>query len=320
MPATTFTVVMPTHNTAETIGPAVRSVLAQTRPDFELIVIDDGSSDETVAVVESIDGGGRIRILRREHTGAAAARNTGVMEARGRYVSFLDSDDLWMPGYLEAMGSTLDASPACGFAYTDAWTLDSKTARIGRSTAMALQRPPDQPPFDPNSLLVELLDRNFVYTATTVRREVFSRVGLFDESLRAAIDYEMWLRIAASGYTAARPPGLLAVYRVARPGSISSSRVTVNASLVTVYERLAANETLSSQARRIARKRASQAKAELEALEGASSLDAVWRVRLRPALVHLRHRLLGHDPWLPVAPPEVAAAFPDLDERSAQAS
>ena len=320
MTAPTFTVVMPSYNAAETIGEAVGSVLSQTRGDFELLVIDDGSSDETVAVVEGMDGNGRIRILHQDHSGAAAARNAGVVEARSHYICFLDSDDLWMPTYLEAMGSTLDASPECGFAYTDAWTLDFDSARIGRATAMALQSPPDHPPSDASSLLIELLDRNFVYTATTVRREVFDRVGLFDVSLRAAIDYEMWLRIAMHGYTAARPPGLLAIYRMGRPGSISSGLATVQANLVVVYERVAANEALSAQARSIAGTRASQARAELEALEGASGLDARWRRQLRPRLVRLRHAVIRHDPWLAVSPPEVAAAFPDLGKRSVQTS
>src|SRR4051794_17458509 len=172
-----FTVVMPAYNTAATIGDAIRSVLAQTCSDFELVVVDDGSSDETASVVEQLAVDGRIRLLGQENQGAAAARNAALAAARGRYVSFIDSDDLWLPAYLDAMAAVLTQAPHAGFGYTDAWTIDRRTGRIGTATAMEWQRPPAAPPATADALLLELLDRNFVYTAATVPRAVFEDVG-----------------------------------------------------------------------------------------------------------------------------------------------
>jgi glycosyltransferase involved in cell wall biosynthesis len=222
-----FTVVMPAYNTAAIVGDAIRSVLQQTCPDFELLVVDDGSTDGTADFLDATCSDSRISLVRQENSGAASAKNNAVRRARGELVSFIDSDDMWMPSYLEAMQTALDQAPEAGFAYTDAWTLDPAGRRIGKATAMEWQRPPAVSPPTAELLLLELLDRNFVYTAVTVRRSVIEHVGLFDETLRGAIDYEMWLRIAAHGYGAVRPPGLLAVYRRGRPGSISTNRANV---------------------------------------------------------------------------------------------
>ena len=306
---------MPAYDTAATVGDAVRSVLAQSRPDFELVVIDDGSSDDTASVVDRLAADRRVRLLRQENQGAAAARNAGLAEARGRYVSFIDSDDLWLPTYLEAMAAAFEEAPHAGFAYTDAWTIDPESGRIGRATAMEWQRPPLAPPANSDELLLELLDRNFVYTAVTVPRAVFERVGPFDPSLQAAIDYEMWLRIAAHGYVAIRPPGLLAVYSRNRRGSISTNREATYASVAAIYERLSADPIVSARAQDVARRRAAAARAELAALEGAGGLDALWRARIRPKLVRMRNTILRRDGWLASPPRELVEAFPELASR-----
>ena len=308
----TFSVVMPAFNTAATIGSSIQSVLAQTRPDFEVIVVDDGSTDDTAGVVDGLKADERIQLIRQDNQGAAAARNVALMAARGEYVAFLDSDDLWLPTYLEAMAATLAEGADAGFSYTDAWTLDPATGRIGTATAMAWQQPPAEPPPTAELLLLALLDRNFIYTAVTVRRTVFDRVGLFDESLRAAIDYDMWLRIAAHGYTAVRPRGLLAVYRRGRVGSISRNRANVYASLSRVYERVANELPVSEHARNAAQRRLITVSAELAALEGTPGLDRAWRVGVRPRVVRARNALLRRDRWRDVPPSEVAEAFPEL--------
>jgi len=308
----TFTVVMPAYNTAATVGDAVRSVLAQTRRDFELVVVDDGSTDATPAAVERLAGDPRVHLLTQENRGAAAARNTAVERARGRYLSFIDSDDLWLPDYLERMAGVLERTPAAGFAYTDAWVLDATSGRIARASAMAWQHPPAEAPPSAERLLLELLARNFVYTAVTMPRAVVETVGPFDASLRAAIDYDMWVRIAAHGLPAVRPEGRLAVYRRARPGSISANRAAVFESLVRIYERIATDLAVATPARDLARQRAALARAELAALRGAHGVDAVWRRRLRPAAVGVKSRLLRRDAWLDPPPPEVVEAFPHL--------
>jgi len=318
MNAPTFTVVMPAFNTADTIGSAIRSALGQTRSDFELIVVDDGSTDLTAEAVEALLDDRRIRLLRQENRGAAAARNAAVSVARGRYLSFLDSDDLWLPHYLETMGAALDrAAVKVAYAYTDAWRLDPLTGRIGKATAMADQSPPPKPPATAEQLLLELLDRNFVYNSVTLRRGILEQVGGFEESLEAMIDYEMWLRIAAHGYTSVRPPGLLAVYRRQRPGSISRNYRVVYESLLRVYERVATEMPVSASAREFALERMAVVQAALEELNPPSGPAGIWRRRMRPPLARIKHMAFPPpEEWLATPPPELVAALPDLFARS----
>jgi glycosyltransferase involved in cell wall biosynthesis len=311
-----FSVVMPAYNSEPTIGDAVASVLGQSDRDLELVVVDDGSTDATADLVASF-GDPRIRLFRQENRGAAAARNAAIGAATGRLVAFIDSDDLWLPDFLESMRRRFDEIDGLGLCYTDAWVLDPASGRIGTATAMEWQRPPAEPPDDPAAFLLELLERNFIFTATVVRRSVFDEIGVFDKDLRAAIDYEMWLRIAARGYRIAALPGLHAVYRRDRPGSISSNRAGTFRNLGVVYERFAVDPTLAPEARDLARTRLEVVRRELAALEGATTLDALWRSRLRPLLVRGRNSVLRVDGWRDTPPPEVARLLASLSEARA---
>lgn len=221
-----FTIAMPAYNARRTIRSAIRSVLAQTRPDFELLVVDDGSNDETGTLVEAFDDE-RVRLLRQQNAGPGAARNLAIRSGRGEYVSMLDSDDLWLPTYLETMAGILDHDPSVGLAYTDAWVLDDATGRIRRTSAMHYQHPPRDPPRDPHAFLTMLLTRgNFVFTSATVRRDVLDRVGLFQSVLKPAEDFGLWLRIVAGGFEARRTEEKLAVYRK-HPGSLSTNEAAI---------------------------------------------------------------------------------------------
>lgn len=303
---------MPAFNAEATIGAAARSVLDQTCDDLELVVVDDGSTDGTASALAALEGDERLQLLRQPNSGAAAARNTGLTAARGRLVSFIDSDDLWMPTYLAEMSDALDRSPGAGLAYTDAWTLDRQRGRIGAATAMHWQDPPLPPPAEPTAFLRELLRRNFVYTATMVPAAVFEHVGPFRATLPAAIDYEMWLRIVAHGYRAVRSPHLLAVYTRGRPGSISSNRTTVLSSLVEVFGLVAESYPVDDETRALARRRRQEMRAELVALQGGGGLDGLWRARLRPRVVRARNAVFRRDGWLAEPPAEVVAAFPEI--------
>lgn len=222
----TFTIAMPAYNARRTIRAAIRSVLAQTRGDFELLVVDDGSRDDTPEQVERFDDA-RVSLLRQENAGPGAARNLAIRAGSGRYVSMLDSDDLWLPEYLETMAGILDREPEIGLAYTDAWVLDDATGRIRRTSAMHYQHPPPDPPRDPHAFLALLLTRgNFVFTSATVRREVLDRVGLFQSVLKPAEDFGLWLRIVAGGFEARRTDEKLAVYRK-HPGSLSTNEAAI---------------------------------------------------------------------------------------------
>lgn len=306
---------MPAYNSGETISEAIASVLRQTDADFELVVIDDGSSDATGEIVASV-GDGRVRLLRQENRGAAAARNRGVSAARGTLVSFLDSDDLFMPDYLQVMRAAMEGAPDAGLAYTDAWTLDDKSGRIGTQTAMQRQRPPLPPPADPPAFLLELLERNFIFTAVTVRREVLKQVGPFREELRAGIDYEMNLRIVARGYKAVCAPGLPAVYRQRRSGSIQSDWRRAATGVAAVYRIALEEYDLPPRARAVAEKQLAAAERELARAARVGGPGDLWYRRIRPVLVELRNRFT-RDLWHPSPPAEIAAAFPHMREAEA---
>jgi GT2 family glycosyltransferase len=226
-------VVMAAHNSEETIRQAIASVRLQSREDWELIVIDDGSGDDTVAVASSI-ADERIQVVSQENQGPAAARNAGIRLARAPLVSTLDSDDLWLPQYLETMLGVLDNDRDAALAYTDAWVLDHATGRIRKTTEMAYQRAPQPPPASPRDFLKELLRTNFVYNSVTARRDALLAVGGYDERLWTSEDWELWLRIAASGRRCVRAPGILAVHRD-HAGSLSTDGKRMKASRSEVY-------------------------------------------------------------------------------------
>ena len=138
-----FTAVIPAYNAAATLAPAIRSVQLQTVSDFELIVIDDGSQDETPELARSFCDDERIHVVTQENKGLPGARNAGIARARGRYVGLLDADDMWMPTFLEAMGEALDANPEAGFASPTAGRCTTAPGGSGaRRRWRASARPP----------------------------------------------------------------------------------------------------------------------------------------------------------------------------------
>jgi glycosyltransferase involved in cell wall biosynthesis len=305
----TFTVVMPAYNAAETIGSAIQSALAQTRGDFELVVADDESNDTTVEIAESFTSDPRVRIVLCQHGGLAATRNAVLAVARGRYFSLLDSDDLWMPNYLEVMGETLGRHPDAGFAYTDAWKFDDATRRFSRWTAMGRAHPPDPPPTDPSVFFAEMLRRNFVWVGVTIRRTAVETVGPFNADLRSSEDYELWLRMLAHGLRGARAPGILGISRLRR-GSLSSDPVWMSQSVLRVYTGLSEDSSLPEWARADLRARRDEAQRQHEALVRLLSSRKSY-FGLRPHLVSLKQTLLRQTEWLPSPPAEVSSVFPD---------
>lgn len=189
-------VVIPAYNRRDTLEAALRSVLAQTFQDFEIIVVDDGSDDDTVAVAAAVDDA-RIGILRhRQNAGPAAARNTGVQASSAPIVAFQDSDDFWLPEKLAAQLACL-ADPTviasyCGMIVT------GSPARDGE--------PPASPAYSPRTGFVSgditaaLLHSNIISTQTLVaRRRTLLDIGLFDTGFKVLEDWELALRLAAAG-------------------------------------------------------------------------------------------------------------------------
>jgi glycosyltransferase involved in cell wall biosynthesis len=300
----TFSVVVAAYNAARTLPATIRSVLGQTRNDFEIIVVDDGSTDSTDRALAGIRDD-RIIYIRQENLGPSAARNSGIQRASGELVSFLDSDDLWLPNYLETMHSALRAAPHAGLAYTDAWRLDDVTRRIHRHTLMGPQRPPRSPPADPAALVAALLERNFVFTSATVRRSVLDAVGGFNKALTRSEDYELWLRIAASGVRFANTEKVLVVYRD-RPGSLTHDRVAMRRGRAEVYEHILATYATGA-IRTIAERRLLETRQELDNLLANAERSREFSVIRRSRGIANRLRRYRLRP-----PRAVTAAFPDL--------
>lgn len=189
-------VVIPTYNRAATLGAAVESALAQTRPPAEVIVVDDGSSDATADVLSAF--GDRIRVLRQENRGVAAARNRGAVAAAGDYLLFLDSDDVLAPVAIERHLDRFDAGRDLGFVYSDIEFCDAD-GRVLRSLRDGLE--------GHVALDLLLLERRVINAGSGIMipRSVFEDAGGFDERLRVSEDWDLCYRIAAR-----RPVGRVA--------------------------------------------------------------------------------------------------------------
>ena len=199
-------VVIPTYNCARYLPEAIDSVLAQTYRDFEIIVVDDGSTDNTPEVLARY--GDQIRIIRQPDQGRSAARNAGILAARGEYIAFLDADDLWLPQKLEKQLALFAARAEIGWVYSDYRRL----AELGSDTDTFFHRAGLRPPPE-GRILPELLSGCITSTITVMARaSCFRRVGLFDPSLTRAEDYDMWIRLATQ-FDAACVDEPLALYR-----------------------------------------------------------------------------------------------------------
>lgn len=199
MKSPTVSVVIPTYNRARFLGAAVASVRAQTYPCAEIVIVDDGSTDDTAQVVAGL--GERIRHVRQANAGPAAARNRGIEESRGDLVAFLDTDDRWLPEKLAKQVDILQRDPAVALVCAD-MTIVDETGQVQVASnfehrgmqaffsGLEGHAIPDAPR--------RLLEVNFVNTSTVLaRREVLQSLGGFDPRLRYGEDLELWLRIAA---------------------------------------------------------------------------------------------------------------------------
>jgi glycosyltransferase involved in cell wall biosynthesis len=191
-------VLIPTHNYARFLGEAIQSVLDQTYKDFELIIVDDGSMDNTREIFENFNDP-RIRYICQDHLGVSAAHNTGLKACRGEYITGLSGDDLYLPQNLEKKVKLLDSRPDAGLVCSDAYVFDNSTG----ATLCKLWHDPKRsnPSFDPvkasRQPLKEFLHWGFfiMLQATMLRRQVFTAVGGFDESLPTHEDWDLIIRI-----------------------------------------------------------------------------------------------------------------------------
>ena len=186
----TVSVVIPAYNHELYIREALESVVRQTRPADQIIVVDDGSTDRTGEVAESFPG---VTVVHQHNRGLSAARNRGIAEATSEWVALLDSDDVWRADKLELQMAALDATP--GY---DACTSNAVALRGAGEPADFEPAPSRLPPSD--EIAGRLRGSLRLPPGTLViRRDLFGRVGGFDETLKSAEDWDMWLRLAAGG-------------------------------------------------------------------------------------------------------------------------
>jgi|SRR5687768_1281856 len=205
-------VVIPNYNTGRFVTAAVRSALQQTYSAIEVLVVDDGSTDDSIDRILDITDD-RLTCVRQPNGGLSAARNTGIRLARGRYIAFLDSDDLWSPAKLARHLAVMEEDPSIGVTFCHSAYLAESGAPIDDLLVPRSERPDSG----------QVIKRNHIGNGSTavVRRECFQHAGLFDEALRSGEDWELWVRVAAlSRLTFRLIPEVLTGYRV-RPESLN---------------------------------------------------------------------------------------------------
>ncbi|HEX3519217.1 MAG TPA: glycosyltransferase family 2 protein [Solirubrobacteraceae bacterium] len=241
-------VIVPAYNAAAVITQALDSVVAQTYEDWEAIVADDGSSDETAALSTGRDP--RISCVRSPHNlGIGGARNLALTHATGELVALLDADDVWLPDYLQRMLAEYDATVArganVGIVCCDAYEFGPEGLRERRYS--------DRVGWVADVTLASLLHRNTIFVSALLPRQVIDEVSGFATDCLGTEDYDMWLRVLETGrhVVALREP--LVMYRVAA-SSLSANRAVMARAAQATYRHALSRGRLTAQQRRIARR------------------------------------------------------------------
>jgi glycosyltransferase involved in cell wall biosynthesis len=229
-------VIIPTYNRSAMVREAIASVLAQCDADFELIVVDDGSTDGTLEMLAGLDG---VSVARTEHRGVAAARNYGVTMAHAPLIAFLDSDDLWAPDKLRRQLDFMRQFPDCAISQTsELWIRDGGRVNPG---LRHLKRAGD--------IFLDSLQTCLISpSAVILKTDLFHSLGGFDEDLAAAEDYDLWLRTLID-----REVGLLdepmVTRRAGHRDQLSSSVPAIDRFRILALMKLLANDGLTSMRR-----------------------------------------------------------------------
>ncbi|MDQ3011555.1 MAG: glycosyltransferase family 2 protein [Acidobacteriota bacterium] len=232
-------IIIPAYNLAPYIAETLDSVFAQTYRDFEAIVINDGSTDDTEACIAPFRD--RIVYIKQKNSGVMAARNAGLVAARGRYIALLDGDDIWLPRFLEVLVGMLEADTKISAAYPNAlyfgWPRhDGKLHQDAFPVA------------EPVTFDRVLRRECYIFSLLVFRREVIDGVGGYDESLQGqgAEDFDLWLRMLRHGHRFKFTREPLVKYRW-RQDSLSNTGVKIMRCEVSVYEKLLQGELTDEQ-------------------------------------------------------------------------
>jgi glycosyltransferase involved in cell wall biosynthesis len=252
-------VIMPAYNTAHLIPGSIGSVFQQTCHDLEVIVVNDGSPDtpdlEKALAPFLEQYRDKIVYIRQENKRAAGARNTGIARARGEFLAFLDSDDVWLPDHLSSQMKLLEADPALDLVYCNGLAVGNPDR-----PHEFMSRCPSHGPADFSALVVE---RCQIPVSTVVaRKTALVRAGGFDEELPRCDDYDMWLRMAFFGAKIAYTNRVQVRLNGGRPGSLGASRVKMSEAYWKILEKALRTLALSDPDRKLVRNRAAEVRAQ----------------------------------------------------------
>jgi glycosyltransferase involved in cell wall biosynthesis len=224
-------IIIPTYNRSNLLRLTIESVLAQTYPNIEIIVVDDDSTDDTAAVIEQYAG--RVIYIKQANQGASVARNTGFQAASGEYINFLDDDDLLMPTKIERQVQVLDSHPEIGLVHCGYYHIDADGKPLDKVCMLPA-----------GEVLKELVQYCFLLIHTPlIRHQCLDQVGLFDDELDCHEDWDLWLRIAQAGYQFACVQEPLCAYRVQQDSKMANL-AKVEQGAFTVLDKVFANPRL----------------------------------------------------------------------------
>jgi len=251
-----FSIVIAAYQVADVIGAALESAFAQTAPPLEVVVCDDGSTDDLEAAVTPYRD--RIVFLRKENGGEASAKNAAARAASGDFVAILDADDVYFPERLEALGELAAARPDLDILTTDAFLeLDGVRRRRVYEGGWT---------FEVEDQRRAILQRNFVFGHAAVRRARLLEVGGFDEAIRWTTDWDCWARLILGGSAAGAVDEPLALYRL-RESSLSADRAKLVAGRVQTLSKASLHPNLSEAERAVVAASLATERRELALLE-----------------------------------------------------
>lgn len=233
MPSEGVSVIIPAYNQVQWLGEAIQSALDQDHPVCEVIVVDDGSPDNSADLAASF--GGVVRVIRKQNAGLSAARNTGILASRGGWLVFIDSDDVIPPNFVSAHLATADKHGAdvlfAGSQHTDV------EGNVIAEPAFGGMLPGE------NMLTALLRGNAFPPHAAITRRAAIENAGNFDTTLTSYEDWEFWLRLAFTGATFAPTPGLIVPYRQ-HPASMSTNAQRMYRNGLAVIQKLRSSDSI----------------------------------------------------------------------------
>ena len=223
-------IIIPAFNAASVIAETLVSVMNQTFTDFEVLIVDDGSNDNTVDVAKTFCvADARFQLITSNHAGLSATRNIGIKQSRGEWIAFVDADDIWLPEKLARQMETVGERSEVDLSFTNYHFWDGTHVLRTRTFYEGMSAK--------NEILPRLIERcTYLVSAVIVRADLFKRVGGFDVTLPCCEDWDLWLRMAESGMTVAGIETPLVHYR-RWPGNMTKNRLAMSEYKVVVLER-----------------------------------------------------------------------------------